>query len=244
MPNYGHVLFLNYPNHSAIQIQTTTPWILGEVWVTYTGQSTPTSGNGRCISYDKDYATAVRKLVEQTRVGGWRVLGAREVSNGTWVRTAASCSRWDSLPAAKSTDATNTNRPDQSAVRSMWAWNTAAGSVAACSDPAGCGRQDASVPTNWELATGPDPYAPALTYHVLARRYTNALVLVKMLPIGSVIDDRSTTVHPLDRAYRVLSANGTLGVRVTEARIRNNDALILIPEVTTVSRLAIGEAGI
>ena len=86
---------------------------------------------------------------------------------------------------------------------------------------------------HWEFATGPDPYAPALTYHVLARRYTNALVLVKMLPIGSVVDDRSTTVHPLDRAYRVLSANGTLGVRVTEARIRNNDALILIPEVTT-----------
>jgi hypothetical protein len=127
---------------------------------------------------------------------------------------------------------------DQSAEHvSMWAWNTAAefsvGQPAQI--PPGVADFQGRVNTNqhWEFATGPDPYAPALTYHVLARRYTNALVLVKMLPMGSVIDDRSTTVHPLDRAYRVLSANGTLGVRVTEARIRNNDALILIPEVTT-----------
>ena len=63
MPNYGHVLYLNYPNRSAVNIQTTTPWILGEVWVTFTGTSSPVSGSSRCITFDKDYVNAVAKIV-------------------------------------------------------------------------------------------------------------------------------------------------------------------------------------
>jgi hypothetical protein len=83
------------------------------------------------------------------------------------------------------------------------------------------------------FATGPDPYQPTLTYRVLARRFTGALVLVKMLPEGSTDDNRSLTVHPLGGSYRPLGADGTLGGVVTEARLRNNEALILIPEAVT-----------
>jgi hypothetical protein len=54
-----------------------------------------------------------------------------------------------------------------------------------------------------------------------------------MLPLGSVVDSRSTTTHPLNGTYRILQANGSLGLGVTEAHLRNNEALILIPDVTT-----------
>jgi hypothetical protein len=54
-----------------------------------------------------------------------------------------------------------------------------------------------------------------------------------MLPLGSVVDFGSTTVHQLDRAYRVLQADGTLGMSLTQVSIRNNEALILIPETMT-----------
>jgi hypothetical protein len=85
------------------------------------------------------------------------------------------------------------------------------------------------TPYFYEFASGPDPYDSTLTYRVLARNYTNALVLAKMLPGGSVVDERSITTHPLDRAYAVLKADGELGPIVTEASIKNNEALILIP---------------
>jgi hypothetical protein len=68
---------------------------------------------------------------------------------------------------------------------------------------------------------------------VFARRFTHALVLVKLLPQGSVDDARSTTVHALGGSYRPLLADGTLGTPVTQASIRNNEALILIPETVS-----------
>jgi hypothetical protein len=54
-----------------------------------------------------------------------------------------------------------------------------------------------------------------------------------MLPDGSVVDDRSYTTHPLPRGYRPLRQDGTLGAVITQVRIRNNEALILIPEIQT-----------
>jgi hypothetical protein len=54
-------------------------------------------------------------------------------------------------------------------------------------------------------------------------------VLAKMLPVGSMVDERSITIHSLDRPYAILDANGELGAVVTEASIRNNEGLILIP---------------
>jgi hypothetical protein len=83
------------------------------------------------------------------------------------------------------------------------------------------------------FASGPDPYKPTLTYRVLARRFTHALVLVKMLPEGSVEDSRSFTVHALGGSYRPLLANGTLGAPLTQVALRNNEATILIPQTVT-----------
>ncbi len=239
MPNYGHVLYLNYPNHSAIQVQATMPWILGEVWVTYTGTSTPTSGNNRCITYDKDYVNAVREIVDQTRTRGRRILGARDASNG-WVGSDRgkifTLALYYLMHNAHTYYVYDTVEHSTDHV-STWAYNPAVDYYVG---------QPATVPVGWVdfegnantrehfvFASGADPYAPNLTYRVLARRFTNALVLVKMLPLGSVVDDRSFTTHQLPGPYRVLEADGTLGLIVTEARLRNNEALILIPETMT-----------
>ena len=120
---------------------------------------------------------------------------------------------------------------------STWAWNPAVefdvGRPAAIPPNAVDFEGRAHTKEHWVFASGADPVSPNLTYRVLARRFTNALVLVKMLPSGSVVDDRSTTTHALDRPYRPLQADGTLGAFITEARLRNNEALILIPEVPT-----------
>ena len=82
---------------------------------------------------------------------------------------------------------------------------------------------------HYVFATGTDPVVPSLTYRVLARRFTNALVLVKMLPAGSAVDNSSITTHALGGNYGVLQADGLIGPTVTTASIRNNEALILIP---------------
>lgn len=241
MPNYGHVLFLSYPNHSAINIQSTMPWIYAEVWVTFTGHSTPTNGTGRCITYEKDYLNAVRSMVLQTRGSGRRVLGARDVAGG-----AAGTDRGklftlglyylvhSKLSYYMYETAAGHSLPEPV---STWAWNPVVEFDVGQPELIPQGEVDfegqASTREHWVFASGPDPYKPALTYRVLARRFSHALVLVKMLPEGSVDDDRSITIHPLGGSYRPLEANGTLGVSVTEARLRNNEALILISDAPT-----------
>ena len=241
MPNYGHVLFLNYNNRSAQNIQGETPWEWGEVWVTYTGTSTPTNGSSRCITYDKDYDNAVRAIIHQTRAGGRRVLGARDIASGALgtdrgklftlglyylVHNASTYYMYETasghaLPGHIST----------------WQWNPAVEFNVGVPDylPPGAADFDGKKGTreHWVFAAGPDPYAPSLTYRVLARRFTHALVLVKMLPEGSVDDARSITVHALGGTYRPLLGDGSLGAPVTQASIRNNEALILIPQTVT-----------
>jgi hypothetical protein len=239
MANYGHVLFLNYPNRSAINVQATTPWILGEVWVAYTGRPSPVSGATRCVTYDKDYANAVREIVRQTREGGRRVLGAFDSSNGL---AGTGRGKLFTLGLYYLVHNRHTYYVYESADQSpnhlsTWGWNPAVpfdvGQPASIPPGAVDFEGNANTREHWEFATGADPYQPQLTYRVLARRFTNALVLVKMLPLGSVDDNRSITTHPLDRPYRVLQVDGTLGLTVTEARLRNNEALILIPETST-----------
>jgi len=241
MPNYGHVLFLNYANRSAINIQATTPWIWGEVWVTFTGSSTPTSGSNRCITYDKDYLNAVREIVEQTRANGRRVLGARDIANGTAGTARGKIFTLalyylvhNQLTYYMYETASGHALPGHI---STWAWNPAVefdvGQPIFIPPTAVDFEGNAATNQHWVFAAGSDPYQPALTYRVLARRFTRALVLVKMLPQGSVDDDRSFTTHPLGGSYRPLLADGTLGAGVTEARLRNNEALILIPEAVT-----------
>jgi hypothetical protein len=236
MPNYGHVYFLNYPERSAINVQKTTPWIWGEVWLTYTGVSFPTSGGSRCVTYDADYENAIHQIVYQTRARGRRIIGARDTSNGTagsdrgkiftlalyylvhgpytYYMYETGPGHW--LPGHLST----------------WAWNPAVEYDVGQPDLIPNGSVDfdghANTKEYYVFASGSDPYDSTLTYRVLARNFTNALVLVKMLPAGSVTDDRSITTHPLNGSYAVLQADGSLGAVVTEATLRNNEAQILI----------------
>jgi hypothetical protein len=237
MPNYGHVLFLNYPNRSAENVQATTPWIWGEVWVTYNGQWSPTTGNNRCISYERDYVNAVDEIIEQTRAGGRRIVGARDVAGGSagtdrgklftlglyyLLHNAHTYYMYETLSGHAN-----------GAHISTWGWNPAVAFDVGQPDQIPNGTTDfegrAHTKEHYVFATGADPYNPALTYRVLARRFTNALVLVKMLPEGSVTDDRSITTHALGATYLPLQADGTLAAGVTQATIRNNEALILIP---------------
>jgi hypothetical protein len=220
-------------------VQTTTPWILGEVWVTYTGTSSPTGGANRCITYDNDYVNAVREIIEQTRARGRRILGNRDTSNGV---QGSDRGRMFTLALYyllhnRHTYYVYESADDSEAHVSTWGWNPIAEfdiGQAATIPP---GKVDfegvANSKEHWIYATGADPYQPNLTYRVLARRFANALVLVKMLPLGSVVDNRSITTHPLDGSYRVLQADGSLGLTVSEARLRNNEALILIPQTLT-----------
>jgi hypothetical protein len=236
MPNYGHVLFCNYPNRCAENIQITTPWIYPEVWVTYTGSAGPVSGANRTMTYDNDYVNAVREVVRQTRRGGRRVIGAQDRNNG-----GAGTDRGKILTLGlyylvhnRHTYYMYNSQGYASANHiSTWAWNPAAqydiGQPATI--PAGTVDFEGKSGTkeHYVFATGNDPVNPSLTYRVLARRFTNALVLVKLLPAGSNIDNSSITVHALDGSYGVLQADGLVGPTVTQASIRNNEALILIP---------------
>ena len=241
MPNYGHVMFLNYPNRCAENIQGTTPWILGEVWVSYTGTSSPTSGGSRCITYDSDYAQAVRNIVRETRNGARRVLGAQDRNFG-----AAGTDRGKMLTLGlyylvhnKHTYYMYTSTSDYNTGHiSTWAWNPAGQYDVGQPDVIPNGAVDFEGKSNTKehflFASGNDPSSPnpsqPLTYRVLARRFTNALVLVKMLPAGAKVDDSSITTHPLPGTYGVLQADGLVDpTPITQASIRNNEALILIP---------------
>ena len=83
------------------------------------------------------------------------------------------------------------------------------------------------------FASGTDPANAALTYRVLAREYTNALVLYKPLSYatgkgeGTTADNTATT-HQLGGAYRVVNANGTVGPPVTSVTLRNGEGVILL----------------
>jgi hypothetical protein len=83
------------------------------------------------------------------------------------------------------------------------------------------------------LATGADPANPALTYQVLARDYTDALVLYKPLSYaqgkgeGTTADATATTVQ-LGGTYRVVNSTGTIGQFVTSVTLRNGEGVILL----------------
>lgn len=236
MPNYGHVLFLNYNNRCARNIQKTTPWIYGEVWTTYTGTSSPTSGSSRCITEERDYDQAVRQIIFQTRAGARRVIGARDYSNGTsgsdrgklltlglyyLVHNPHTFYMYETLIGHAGAGAIST-----------WGYNPAVDYDIGQPDQIPVGMTDfegkANTKEHYLFASGPDPVNTALTYHVWARRFTDALVLVKLLPLGSTVDDASITTHALDGTYVPLNVDGTVGAPVTQVNIRNNEALILI----------------
>ena len=237
MPNYGHVLFLNYANRCAQDIQKTTPWIYGEVWVSYTGTSSPATGSNRCMSENYDYDQAVRQIIYQTRAGGRRVLGARDYSSGTagtdrgrmltlglyyLISNSHTYYMYETMSGHSGSDPV-----------SAWAYNPAVEYDIGQPDEIPPGTVDfeghANTKEHYIIDSGNDPIYTSLTYHVYARRFTNALVLVKLLPVGAVVDDLSKTHLVLDGTYAPLNPDGqTVGAPVTEVDIRNNEALILI----------------
>jgi hypothetical protein len=95
---------------------------------------------------------------------------------------------------------------------------------------------DVGKPTGtWsQLAAGADPANPALGYQVLQRQYERALVLYKPLSytpgqgIGTPADS-TATVHQLDRNYRSLNADGSLGPVTRSVTLRNGEGAILVP---------------
>jgi hypothetical protein len=237
MPNYGHVLFLNIANRCAQNIQKSTPWAYGEVWTTYTGTSSPTSGGNRCITEDYDYDQAVREIVLQTRKGGRRVVGGRDYSNGT---SGTDRGRLLSLGLYYLVHNSHTYYMYETLIGhaggsniSTWGYNPAVDFDIGQPQVIPSGKTDFEGKSNTKehylFASGGDPVNNSLTYHVWARRFTNALVLVKLLPAGSTTDDTSITTHTLDGTYMPLNVDGTVGAPVTQAVIRNNEALILIP---------------
>jgi hypothetical protein len=237
MPNYGHVSFLEHPDQASRAVVENTAWIWAEVWLSYVGTSSPTQGTSRAIHYDADYRKGILPVLRQTRGAGRRVLGVRDLSFsglGTDRGKLFTLALYYLVHNANTFYVYETVTHHASGLHlSRWAWNPAVEFDIGHPDqiPSGATDYDGNSPSeeHWVFAEGPDPYRPDLTYRVLARRFTNALVLAKMLPAGSVVDDRSITTHDIDGSYVVLGADGTLGAVVTQATIRNNEGLILIP---------------
>lgn len=83
------------------------------------------------------------------------------------------------------------------------------------------------------FATGTDPGNAALTYRVLAREYSNALVLYKPLSYATGKGEGTTfantaTTHQLGGRYRAVNANGTLGPVVTSITLMNGQGAVLV----------------
>jgi hypothetical protein len=237
MPNYGHVFFLDSSDPLSQGVLDAVDWAWGEVWIMYRGNSYPTRGSARAVSYEKDYEASIASIVRQTRAGGRRVLGARDLETAP---VGSDRGRLFTLALYYLVHNPNTFYQYESYDShtyqvhvSQWQWNPAVSYGVGRPDRVPDGFVDfegnPGTTEHYEFATGPDPYDPSLTFHVFARKFTNALVLVKMLPIGSVVDDQSVTVHPLDQPYRILRADGTASVEiVTSVSLRNNEGVILV----------------
>jgi hypothetical protein len=237
IPNYTHVYWLNHSSMYPQSLQKELAWGEAEVWLIYRPYEAPIMGSNRVICYEKDYENSILEVVRKTSDGMRLILGAQD-----WGGSNEGSERGKLLTLALYYIIQNKNT--YYAYRTK-VWSIDAVPISVCQwNPAV--QYDIGYPTSvpdgyvdfegktgsqnfYEFASGPDPYDSTLTYHVLARNYTNALVLAKMLPGGSVVDERSVTVHPLDRPYAVLGADGGLGAVVTEASIKNNEGLILIP---------------
>jgi hypothetical protein len=86
---------------------------------------------------------------------------------------------------------------------------------------------------SWSLfATGSDPSAPALTYKIYQRSFTNALVLYKPLSFAGyttgTTTDASATVQSLGTTYYLLAADGQTTTPVTSVSLRNGEGAILL----------------
>lgn len=237
MPNLGHIGVLGLDMPLVRGTLNAVDWVWGEVWIMYRGNSGPTSGSARAVTYEQDYPMAVTEVVRQSRAGRRCVLGARDLSPAP---TGSDRGKLYTLALYYLLHNPNTfysyesyNSHLYTAHLSQWQWNPAVGydigRPAAVPGAYVDFDGNAATTEHFELATGADPFNSSLTFHVLARNFTKGMVVVKMLPIGSVVDDRSLTTHSLDNPYRVLRADGTPGTEiVTEISIRNNEGFILV----------------
>jgi len=237
LANLGHVGVLGLELPLVQGTLEVVDWVWGEVWIMNRGGSFPTSGSTRVVTFEKDYEMAVADVVRESRSGRRCVLGTRDLSPEP---TGSDRGKLYTLALYYLIHNPNTfymyesyNGHLYGPHLSQWQWNPAVqydiGTPAPV--PAGYADFEGSVATteHYEFATGPDPYDPSLTYHVFARKFTKGMILVKMLPIESVIDDRSSTTHSLDRPYRVLRPDGTPDTEIiTEVSIRNNEGIILV----------------
>ncbi|MFH0775017.1 MAG: hypothetical protein V2A53_05940, partial [bacterium] len=82
------------------------------------------------------------------------------------------------------------------------------------------------------FAEGKDPSDIEKNYKVYARRYTKALILAKPIPAWNYksYGTDSTTLHILDKTYRPLKADKTLGEPISTISLRNAEGAILIPQ--------------
>ncbi|MFH0775338.1 MAG: hypothetical protein V2A53_07625, partial [bacterium] len=82
------------------------------------------------------------------------------------------------------------------------------------------------------FAEGRDPSDIEKNYKVYARRYTKACILAKPIPAWNYksYGTDSTTLHILDKTYRPLKADKTLGEPISTISLRNAEGAILIPQ--------------
>lgn len=89
---------------------------------------------------------------------------------------------------------------------------------------------------HFELTTAADPSTPnsisggSKNYHLFARQYENALVLVKYREYGGLLGTASRTTHDLGSSYKKLNVDGTIDPNIiTTITLENNEGAILVP---------------
>lgn len=217
--------------------ETNYDWDVIENWSVFT-DSDSSLGGVSPTSYESDYNNDIVQILAQTEAGkkrlirGYQVIGHESdrgrifvLANFYLINNANTYfsyqpfgqSTADDIPTKKWYEAIgyDIGQPKQ--------------------NPAGQADYAGSYNTaeHYEWATGTDPANGTSTYHILARRYDNALVLVKYRPNTSTFGDSSATTHQLDQPYFPLQADGTLGAAITQITLRNNEAAILIPDDVT-----------
>lgn len=232
-PNFGHVFWLRQPDPFSQSVRAAMDWFWGEVWISYRGGNSPLRGPDKVVTYETDYEASIADIVRMTRAGDRVILGAQNFALDEARGRLFTLALYYLVHNRNTYYAYETARThmDTGRVRE-WQWNPAVeydiGHPA--SIPAGMVDFDGNAATgeHYVFATGPDPYDSTLTYHVLARNFSNGMVIAKMLPWGSVVDSLSTTTHALGAAYYPLTPEGTCGPAVTEVSLRNNEAAVLI----------------
>lgn len=236
IPNYGHVYFLSRPDPISQGVQNAVDWVWGEVWLTHRTGSAPITGSNRVVTYDNDYEGGVAAIARQSLAGERRIVGARDLTNGSLGTDAGrifTLAVYYLIANPNTFFAYETVQTHRfTGDLDQWQWNPAVAYDIGqpVMNPPGVADFDGRYGTkqHYVLAEGPDPYNPALTYRVLARRFLYGIVLVKMLPEGSVTDDRSITTHDLGRTYRQLLGDGSVSTLVSVATLHNNEAVILV----------------